>query len=281
MTARLTRSRAPGRAGCPTSSSSGTPSAAPPRCTRCCAATRRSSCPSSRSRGSSPATCARASSPKHAGPLPADARGVPARCSPRRPAGPARGRGLLLLPVVARPPRAAIAEVQPEARIIAILREPASFLRSLHLQLLQTHVETEQDLRRAIALGGRAARGPARSRAARTARSCCSTPSTCATSSSCAATTRCSRAEQVLVLIYDDFRADNEATVRRVLRFLGGGRDACRCGASRPTPRCACARRRSTTSCTRSRSGAAPLVRAVQAAVKALTPRRLRHARCA
>ncbi len=26
--------------------------------------------------------------------------------------------------------------------------------------------------------------------------------------------------EQVLVLIYDDFRADNEATVRRVLRFL-------------------------------------------------------------
>ncbi len=26
--------------------------------------------------------------------------------------------------------------------------------------------------------------------------------------------------EQMLVLIYDDFRADNEATVRRVLRFL-------------------------------------------------------------
>jgi len=27
--------------------------------------------------------------------------------------------------------------------------------------------------------------------------------------------------EQVLVLIYDEFRADNEATVRKVLRFLG------------------------------------------------------------
>src|SRR5437763_1909179 len=27
--------------------------------------------------------------------------------------------------------------------------------------------------------------------------------------------------EQVLVLIYDDFRADNEGTVREVLRFLG------------------------------------------------------------
>ena len=44
-----------------------------------------------------------------------------------------------------------IAELQPDARIIAILREPASFLRSLHLQLLQNHVETEKDLRRAIA----------------------------------------------------------------------------------------------------------------------------------
>ena len=30
----------------------------------------------------------------------------------------------------------------------------------------------------------------------------------------------CSAPEQVLVLIYDDFRADNEATVRQVLRFL-------------------------------------------------------------
>ncbi len=27
--------------------------------------------------------------------------------------------------------------------------------------------------------------------------------------------------EQVLVLIYDDFRADNEATLRRVMSFLG------------------------------------------------------------
>src|SRR5256885_14863107 len=37
----------------------------------------------------------------------------------------------------------AIADVQPTARIIAILREPASFLRSLHLQLLTNRHETE------------------------------------------------------------------------------------------------------------------------------------------
>src|SRR5205085_8089184 len=46
---------------------------------------------------------------------------------------------------------AAIAAVQPDARIIAIFREPASFLRSLHLHLLQEHVETEKDFRRAVA----------------------------------------------------------------------------------------------------------------------------------
>src|SRR5271155_2081026 len=33
----------------------------------------------------------------------------------------------------------AIADVQPAARIIAILREPASFVRSLHFQLVQNH----------------------------------------------------------------------------------------------------------------------------------------------
>src|SRR6266566_2098205 len=45
-----------------------------------------------------------------------------------------------------------IARVAPAARIIAILREPASFLCSLHLQLLRTHVEVKKDLRRALSL---------------------------------------------------------------------------------------------------------------------------------
>ena len=45
--------------------------------------------------------------------------------------------------------RRRIAGAQPDARIIALLREPASFLRSLHLQLLQDHVEREKDFRKA------------------------------------------------------------------------------------------------------------------------------------
>ena len=99
------------------------------------------------------------------------------------------------------------------------------------------------------------ARG-ARCRATPTGRRRCSTPSTCATSSSCAATTSCSRREQMLVLIYDDFRADNEATVRRVLRFLEVD-DGVPIEPVEANPRCARARSACTSWCTRSPSGAA------------------------
>ncbi len=103
-----------------------------------------------------------------------------------------------------------IAALQPAARIIAILREPASFVRSLHLQLVQEHVELEKDLGRALAgevierQGQRVRRYGDHVHYVEQLR-------------------RYEQAfapEQMLILIYDDFRADNEATVRRVLRFL-------------------------------------------------------------
>jgi Sulfotransferase domain len=109
-----------------------------------------------------------------------------------------------------------IAQLRPDARIIAILREPASFLRSLHLELLQDHVETEKDLGKAIALEAARRREEEARRilpglvysdyvqyVEQLRRYHAAFPP-----------------EQVLVLIYDDFRADNEGTVRRVLRFL-------------------------------------------------------------
>jgi hypothetical protein len=105
---------------------------------------------------------------------------------------------------------AEIAAVQPAARIIAILREPASFVRSLHLQLVQEHVELEKDLRRAVAAeeivrnGRRVLRYSDHVRYVDQLRRYHDAFSR----------------EQVLVLIYDDFRRENEATVRRVLRFL-------------------------------------------------------------
>ena len=64
--------------------------------------------------------------------------------------------------------------------------------------------------------------------------------------------------EQVLVLIYDDFRKDNEETVRRVLRFLEVD-DAIPVKTTEANPTVACARSSSTTSSTPSgRRGPSP-----------------------
>ncbi len=112
-----------------------------------------------------------------------------------------------------------IAEVQPNAKIIAILREPASFLRSLHLQLLQNHVEVVKDLRKAISLED--ARREGRRIPRRSHR-----PQMLQYSDHVRYVEQLRRyhelfpREQVLVLIYDEFRRDNEAFLRTVLRFL-------------------------------------------------------------
>jgi len=113
-----------------------------------------------------------------------------------------------------------IGAMAPEARIIAILREPASFLRSLHMQLLQNHIEDEKRLRRAIELE------PER-RAGRRIPRRSVRPQALLYSERVRYAEQLRRyrevfgQEQMLVLIYEDFRAENEATVRRVQRFLG------------------------------------------------------------
>ena len=112
-----------------------------------------------------------------------------------------------------------IAHVVPKAKIIAILREPASFLRSLHLQLRQTHVESQRTLRRALAL--EAARAQGRRVPRRSHR-----PQLLQYTQLVRYTEQLRRyealfpPEQILVLIYEEFRADNEGTVRAVLRHL-------------------------------------------------------------
>ncbi len=113
-----------------------------------------------------------------------------------------------------------IAEVAPGARIIAILREPASFLRSFHLQTVHNHVETETDLGKALALEDER-------RAGRSIPRNSHVPATLLYSEHVRYVTQLQRfeshfpREQMLVLIYDDFRNDNAGTVRQVLRFLG------------------------------------------------------------
>ena len=114
----------------------------------------------------------------------------------------------------------AIAEVVPDARIVAILREPASLLRSLHLQFLESHIETETDLRTALELE------PERRQGRHVPRHTY-WPAALAYSEHVRYVEQLRRyerhfgSERMLVLIYDDYRRDNVAAARSVLRFLG------------------------------------------------------------
>jgi hypothetical protein len=113
-----------------------------------------------------------------------------------------------------------IAEVKPEARIVAILREPASFLRSLHMQFLENHVESRRDLRAALELEGPRREGKQIPRGSHR-------PQLLQYSDHVRYVEQLRRyrerfaSEQMLILIYDDFRRDNEGAVRSVLRLLG------------------------------------------------------------
>jgi hypothetical protein len=180
--------------------------------------------------------------------------------------------GYLRAPAAAR----AIAELQPNARIIAILREPASFVRSFHLELLQNHVETEKDLRKAIVLEEqRRDKDRARPEKERGA-----IPPGLRYSVEYVEQLQryhaVFRPEQVLVLIYDDFRADNEVTLRRVLRFLEVDETApIELTEANPSVRV-----RSPRAYELVRSlylGRSPATRLAKTTIKALTPQRLRR----
>jgi hypothetical protein len=169
-----------------------------------------------------------------------------------------------------------IARARPDARIVAIFREPASFLRSLHLQLLQDHTESERDLRRALALEPQRRAGrriPRRS----------PRPQALLYSERVRYAEQLRRyrerfpAEQVLVLIYDDLRAQNEATVRRVLRFLGVD-DAAPVASVEANPTVAMRSQQLDDLVHAVSVGRGPLSRAAKGAIKALTPPGVRRA---
>lgn len=114
----------------------------------------------------------------------------------------------------------AIADVQPDARIIAILREPASFLRSLHLQFVQSDIETESNFRNALALENARRQGRDVPRFAWNWRQRLLYSDHIRYVEQLRRYHALFPPEQLMVLIYDDFRRDNAATLRSVLRFL-------------------------------------------------------------
>ena len=167
-----------------------------------------------------------------------------------------------------------IADAQPDARIIVIVREPASFVRSMHLQLLQIRVEKERSLRKALALED--ARREGRHLTEAVAR----WPQVLLYTDRVRYVEQLRRfherfgPDRVLVLIYDDFRTDNEGTVRRVLRFLEvDDTVAIEVKEANPTVRMRSVRLDQTV---RALSvGDGPLPRAMRRAIKALAPRQL------
>jgi hypothetical protein len=170
----------------------------------------------------------------------------------------------------------AIADAQPEAKIIAILREPASFLRSLHMQLLTIGSETEGSFRKALSLDEARREG-------RHIPKSSYWPQALIYSDRVRYVEQLRRyaavfpAEQMLVLIYDDFRRDNEATVRKVQRFLGVDDDApIDLLEAHPTVAVRSVRLHQMTRIVA--AGRGPLSGAAKRTVKALTSRRLRQA---
>ena len=168
-----------------------------------------------------------------------------------------------------------IAEVAPGAQIVAILREPASLLRSLHLQFVETYVETVADLRTALSL--EAARREGRRVPRHTY-----WPQALLYSEHVRYVEQLRRfhelfgRERVLVLIYDDFRTDNEATVRRVLRFLDVD-DTVPIESVEANPTVGARSQRLHELLHAVSVGHGPLSLAVKEAVKALTPTGLRR----
>jgi hypothetical protein len=168
-----------------------------------------------------------------------------------------------------------IAEVRPDARIIAIVREPAAFLRSLHLEFVQIYVETEPDFRKAMSLEeGR--------REGRHAGRYSYWPQALMYSDYVRYVEQLRRfhsvfpPEQVLVLVYDDFRRDNEATMRRVLRFLEVEEDhPIEVTEANPTVRVRSQRMHELVHALY--VGHGPVSRALKASIKAVTPRRMRR----
>ena len=201
--------------GFQTSSSSATKSAAPRRFIRCCRAIRRSSCPTSRSRGSSSRSTQSAPRRRGSAPAPTFVRTRSTLSLAVRRRGPRAARRARHRRNTSahRMPRGCIAEVQPGARIIADAARACELPANFHLRNLLSTVENERDLRKAMALEQQRRDGrhiPPGSSALRVG---FSTAITCAMCEQLRRFQCAVPGEQIMViLIYDDFRRDNEAT---------------------------------------------------------------------
>ncbi len=156
-----------------------------------------------------------------------------------------------------------------------ILPRAASFVRSLHLQLLQAGIETERDLARALALEPGRVRGRVPQAGVLWTDALLYTRQIGYTEQ-LRSYHECFGTDRVLALIYEDFRADNDAVVRQVLRFLDV-EDSVEIQQSEANPTVLVRSRRAEGLLHSVTVGRRPAARAVGSAVKAVTPAPLRH----
>ena len=113
-----------------------------------------------------------------------------------------------------------IVEHNPQAKIIAILREPAALLRSFHRQLVESRVEIKRDLRAALAAE------PLRRQGRKIHSGGADQAPMLFYSAQVRYVEQLERfakrfpASQMRILLYDDFRTDNAAVVSQILDFL-------------------------------------------------------------
>lgn len=176
-----------------------------------------------------------------------------------------------------RSPHAAerIAELRPDARIVAIFREPASFLRSLHLQLLQSGIEPEADFGAALALEQERRREAQGAGDSLWARALLYSEHVRYVEQLRPYREQFGR-ERVLELIYDDFRDDNERELRKILRFLEVD-DAVEIESTEANPTVRVRSHRAQELVEAVSVGRGPVSRAAKLALKTVAPRRLRR----
>jgi hypothetical protein len=117
--------------------------------------------------------------------------------------------------LVSRTAARRIADLQPDARIIAVLREPVSFLHSFHLQRARNRSVAKNERGKALTfeeamrqeLEGGSASGFVYSEYVRYVEQLRRYGDVFPP-------------EQIMVIIYDDYRRDNEAVIRAIWRFL-------------------------------------------------------------
>ncbi len=169
-----------------------------------------------------------------------------------------------------------IAEARPDAKIIAIFREPASYLRSLHLQLMQIRIEKEKTLRKALE------QEASRREGKNVPDDIANWPQVLLYADRTRYVEHLKRyhaafpPEQVLTLIYDDFRKDNEGTLRQVLRFLEVDEEA-PVEVTEANPTIRMRSQKLDEMMVAVTVGQGPVSSAAKRTIKALVPRRMRH----